>query len=75
MKLLNLSHKQTTEQKPYDNLLRFRKAFDKIQCLFMIKKNPEENRNIMGISQHNEGNRQEAHRQFDPKQRKLKAFL
>lgn len=39
------------------------------------KKNPEENRNIMGISQHNEGNRQEAHRQFDPKQRKLKAFL
>lgn len=74
MKLLNLPHKQTTEPKPYDNLLRFRKAFDKIQCLFMIK-NPEENRNIVGISQHKKGNRQEAHRQLDPKQRKLKAFL
>lgn len=74
MKLLNLPHKQTPEQKPQDNLLRFRKAFGKIQCLFMMK-NPEENRNIMGISQHNKGNRQEAHRQLDPKQRKLKAFL
>lgn len=39
------------------------------------EKNPEENRNIMGIFQHNKGNRQETHRQLDPKQRKLKAFL
>lgn len=37
-------------------------------------KNPEENRNIVGVSQHNKGNRQEAQRQLDPKQRKLKAF-
>lgn len=41
----------------------------------MIKKIPEENRDIVGISQHKKGNRQEAHRQLDPKQRKLKAFL